>query len=91
MSFPIFLVLLVLILAVAFFLFTRVFGLLKLFIGLAVFCVAFGFLVSMRDQIPFVFPDPVEEVLSLVENAALHGVSVVANILHFLAGLFGLS
>ena len=91
MSFPIFLVLLVLILAVAFFLFTRVFGLLKLFIGLAIFCVVVGFLASIRDRIPFSFPDPVEKVLSFVENAALHGVSVVTSILHFLAGLFGLS
>ena len=91
MSFPIFVVPLVLILAVAFFLFTRVFGLLRFFIGLAVLCVAVVFLVPMRHRIPVPLPDPVEEVLSFVENAAVHGVSVLSNILHFLAGLFGLS
>ena len=89
MSFPLSLILLVLILGVAFFLFTRVSGLLRLFIGLAVFCVAVVFLIPIRDQIPVVFPSPVEEVLSFVENAAVYGVSVLGAVLRFLAGIFG--
>ena len=80
MSFLISLVLLVLVLAVAFFLFTRVSGLLRFFIGLAVFCVVVAFLVPLRHQVslpvansqhsfPFRkggFPLPQDFLLSLV-------------------------
>ena len=92
MSFLLSILLLVLILGVAFFVFTRVSGmLLRLFIGLAVFCVVVVFLIPIRDQIPVVFPSPVEELLSFVENVALHGVSVLLAVLRFVAGIFGLS
>ena len=92
MSFLVSLILFVLILGVAFFVFIRVSGmLLRLFIGLAVFCVAVAFLIPIRDRISVVFPSPVEDVLSFVENVALYGVSVLVAVLRFLAGIFGLS
>ena len=91
MSFPVSLIFLVLILGVAFFVFIRVSGLLlRLFLGLAVFCVAVVFLLPIRDRIPVVFPSYVEEVFSFVENAAVYGVSVLNAFLRFLGGIFGL-
>ena len=91
MSLLISLFILFLILASAVFLFTRVSGLLRFFVGLAVFCVAVAFLVPIRRRASLVLPSPFEEVLSYIENAALYGVNVLAGVLRFLGGLFGIS
>ena len=91
MSFLLSLILLGLILVVGFFIFTRASGLVRFFVGLAVFCVAVAFVVPLRHRVSLVLPSPFEEVIVAVEKFSLFGVNLLASVLRFFGGLFGIS
>ena len=76
---------------VLYFVLTRASGLVRFFVGLAIFCVAVAAVVPLRHRISLVFPSPLEEIVSFVENFALQGVAILVAVLRYFAGLFGLS